>query len=185
MSRVRTVDTARRAAPVALAKRGWLYSGLAVAPGVAMARRVTDERLARVIVPASPPPVLLAGDRVATGIEPTLRRVLADHGRVLTRTSLSTLASRSAPRDRLIVLADVPLEVAVAMAPEVQRAGGRLVVVPLAGSPWNLSRAAAEQLRRSRAAVVPVARLGLAQEGRSPTAAAFAALAGAIWTYVR
>lgn len=168
-----------------LAKRGWLYGGLAVTPGVAMVRRGTqDERTPRLIVPRVAP-VSLVGERTAAGLAPTMQKLLADRGRKLFVSNLSTFASRPVSPGSLVVLADVPVDVVLAAAPEVHRAGGRLVVVP--NATWTLSRPAAEQIQRSRVDVVPVGRLRLpvAQDGKTPTAAGFAALAGAIWTYIR
>lgn len=166
-------------------KRGWLYGGLAVAPGVAMARKVTHQERVPRAIGAAPQSVVLVGDKLASGVEPTLRKVLTDHGRQLSRVPLHTFASTPSS-GRVVVLADVPLDVVLAAAPEAARTGSRLVIVPPL-APWNLSRAAADQLRRSRASVVPVSRLRLATtpDGKVPTAAGFATLAGAIWTYLR
>lgn len=171
--------------PGGLAKRGWLYGGLAVAPGVAMVRRGgQDERTPRVIVPRVAP-VSLVGDRTAAGLAPTMRKLLADRGRQLAVVTLATFASRPVAAGALVVIADVPMDVVLAAAPEVRRAGGRIIAVP--NATWTLSRPAVEQVQRARIEVVPVGRLRIpvAQDGKTPTAAGFAALAGAIWTYIR
>lgn len=164
-------------------KRAWLYTGLAVAPGVAMARRPTlDERTPRVIVPRRAP-VVLAGDRTATALEPTLRKMLSDHGRQLERAQLHALAQAPLPSGHCVVLTDLPIDAIVAIATGLRRSGVRVVAVPPV-SAGNVPRPAAEALRAAQVAVVPTRRV-VAPTAGMPTAISFAALAGAIWTYIR
>lgn len=150
-----------------------------------MVRQATaDERTPRTIVPRVAP-VSLVGDRTANALAPTLRRVCLDHGRNLTVSTLVRFAAQAVPHGSVVVLADLPLEVVLAAAPEVQRAGGRTLVVPPFAH--SVPRAAAEQLQRANATLVPVQRLRLPMtpDGKSPSAAGYATLAGAIWTYLR
>lgn len=169
-------------------KRGWLYGGLAVSPGVALVRRTNHvERTPRMIAPPARRPVVLVGDRMATAIEPTLRKVLTDKGHSLSRVPLQVLAQNQmvAGPGTTVVLSDLPLEIVSAVATELHQRGARTVVVPpLAG--WPVTPKHAAHLARCKVVVVPVRRLRVpvAPSG-VPTAAGYASIAGAIWTCLR
>jgi hypothetical protein len=154
-------------------KRAWLYSGLAMAPGVVMVRRqATDERKPRTIVPAASRPVFLVGDRVAASIEPFLRQLMADAQRRLTRVPLSALSQTNTSSGSYVVLCDLPTEVIAVVAPEVKRKGARVVTVP------TLEHLTAPKPKEGTPR-------GFESAARTLSAAQCAAIAGRVWTYIR
>lgn len=169
--------------PPTINKRAWLFGGLAVAPGAALVRKTrSDERRPRAV--AAKPPVTLVGSHTASAVEPTLTKVLQDQGRSLMRVPLFQLIKSQRPVG-FIVMMDLPLDVVVAASSELTAPTTRLVVVPML-SAWPVTPQSASVLAKNRVSVVPVRRMPLQRTSAGQlTAAGYAALAGAIWTYVR
>ena len=167
-------------------KRGWLYAGLAVEPGVALTRRI-DERAPRLIAPAPGRRIVLVGDTFARGVFPTLHKVLADHGTSLVLVPPSDTLARlndigpsasviagAAPRDELLAWTQASR----------QRGLPTLFALPPGQQP---DVAMLTYARRAGARVVPTQSLPVpfGPDGKTATASGFAALAGAIWTWLR
>lgn len=173
--------SARPQTPSVRTKRSWLYTGMAVDPGVALARPI--DRTPRLITPvARPRDIVLVGDGFARGLAPTLAKLASDHGGRLFVPSGPSLPPDA--RAGALVLAGGPHDALWAWLQQGRRMGLVMVLAPPPGLMDEHLRARA---RAAGARVAPTARtqVVLGPDGRTPSASGFAALAGVVWTWLR